>query len=110
MLAVQGGLRVFSALGPRFISLFNIFKTATGGGGVGRRTTEASTRSRTPAMDNSANPNIHTIVKAQIVFLLSTLTEENFERNQVEIRSVRARSFAPRSEVNEAQLWGHISA
>ena len=40
-------------------------------------------------MDSSpANPNIHTIVKAQIVFLLSTLTEENFERNQVEIRSV----------------------
>jgi hypothetical protein len=44
-------------------------------------------------MDNSPNPtpntNIHTIVKAQIVFLLSTLTEDNFERNQVEIRSVR---------------------
>lgn len=39
-------------------------------------------------MDNPANPNIHTIVKAQIVFLLSTLTEENFERNQAEIRSV----------------------
>ncbi|THG98906.1 hypothetical protein EW026_g3357 [Hermanssonia centrifuga] len=39
-------------------------------------------------MDNPANPNIHTIVKAQIVFLLSTLTEENFERNQVEIRSL----------------------
>lgn len=32
--------------------------------------------------------NIHNIVKAQIVFLLSTLTEENFERNQLEIRSV----------------------
>ena len=40
-------------------------------------------------MDGTASPNIHTIVKAQIVFLLSTLTEENFERNQVEIRSVR---------------------
>ncbi|KAI0075480.1 Not1-domain-containing protein [Panus rudis PR-1116 ss-1] len=39
-------------------------------------------------MDNPANPNIHTIVKAQIVFLLSTLTEENFERNQLEIRSL----------------------
>ncbi|CCM03832.1 uncharacterized protein FIBRA_05981 [Fibroporia radiculosa] len=39
-------------------------------------------------MDNPANPNIHTIVKAQIVFLLSTLTEENFERNQAEIRSL----------------------
>ncbi|KAI0085426.1 Not1-domain-containing protein [Irpex rosettiformis] len=39
-------------------------------------------------MDSPANPNIHTIVKAQIVFLLSTLTEENFERNQVEIRSL----------------------
>ena len=50
--------------------------------------TEASTRARTPAMDGTASPNINTIVKAQIVFLLSTLTEENFERNQVEIRSV----------------------
>ncbi|KAI0798095.1 Not1-domain-containing protein [Abortiporus biennis] len=50
--------------------------------------TEASTRSRTPAMEGTTNPNIHTIVKAQIVFLLSTLTEENFERNQMEIRSL----------------------
>ena len=33
--------------------------------------------------------NIHTIVRAQIVFLLSTLTEENFAHNQAEIRSVR---------------------
>jgi len=40
-------------------------------------------------MDNPPTTNIHTIVKAQIVFLLSTLTEDNFERNQVEIRSVR---------------------
>ncbi|THH31748.1 hypothetical protein EUX98_g2436 [Antrodiella citrinella] len=39
-------------------------------------------------MDSPLNPNIHTIVKAQIVFLLSTLTEENFERNQSEIRSL----------------------
>jgi CCR4-NOT transcription complex subunit 1 len=41
-------------------------------------------------MDNNnlPNPNIHTIVKAQIVFLLSTLTEDNFERNQLEIRSL----------------------
>ncbi|KAJ8507174.1 hypothetical protein ONZ45_g10423 [Pleurotus djamor] len=40
-------------------------------------------------MDNPpANTNIHTIVRAQIVFLLSTLTEENFERNQTEIRSL----------------------
>ncbi|KAJ7582498.1 Not1-domain-containing protein [Mycena floridula] len=38
-------------------------------------------------MDGQAT-NIHTIVKAQIVFLLSTLTEDNFERNQVEIRSL----------------------
>lgn len=67
-------------------------KTASGGGGVGRRTSEAATRSRTPAMDNTVNPNIHTIVKAQIVFLLSTLTEENFDRNQVEIRSVSLQS------------------
>ncbi|KAN0075454.1 Not1 domain containing protein [Tylopilus felleus] len=41
-------------------------------------------------MDNPGPPNanIHTIVKAQIVFLLSTLTEDNFERNQLEIRSL----------------------
>ncbi|KAF9557678.1 Not1-domain-containing protein [Agrocybe pediades] len=39
-------------------------------------------------MDNPPATNIHTIVKAQIVFLLSTLTEENFERNQLEIRSL----------------------
>ncbi|KIK63773.1 hypothetical protein GYMLUDRAFT_71891 [Collybiopsis luxurians FD-317 M1] len=40
-------------------------------------------------MDNPpATTNIHTIVKAQIVFLLSTLTEDNFERNQLEIRSL----------------------
>ncbi|KAG7086666.1 hypothetical protein E1B28_002606 [Marasmius oreades] len=40
-------------------------------------------------MDSAPNStNIHTIVKAQIVFLLSTLTEDNFERNQLEIRSL----------------------
>ncbi|KAF8556923.1 Not1-domain-containing protein [Imleria badia] len=39
-------------------------------------------------MDNPPNANIHTIVKAQIVFLLSTFTEDNFERNQLEIRSL----------------------
>ncbi|KAA1474810.1 Not1-domain-containing protein [Dentipellis sp. KUC8613] len=39
-------------------------------------------------MDNPPNNNIHTIVKAQIVFLLSTLTEDNFDRNQAEIRSL----------------------
>lgn len=39
-------------------------------------------------IDNSTN--VGKIVKVQIVFLLSRLTEENFERNQVEIRSVRA--------------------
>ncbi|KAF8636597.1 hypothetical protein AX17_003407 [Amanita inopinata Kibby_2008] len=39
-------------------------------------------------MDNPPTTNIHTIVKAQIVFLLSTLTEENFDRNLAEIRSL----------------------
>ena len=65
-------------------------------------------------MDNNANPNIHTIVKAQIVFLLSTLTEENFERNQVEIRSVRSVFYlcrVPRTKRadaagNYASFWG----
>jgi hypothetical protein len=42
-------------------------------------------------MDNNPpNPNIHTIVKAQIVFLLSTLTEDNFDFNQTQIHTVRA--------------------
>lgn len=87
MLTVQDGFGA-SCTQTLFFAPPLIFKTASGGGGVGRRSTEAS-RVRTPAMDNSANPpNIHTIVKAQIVFLLSTLTEENFERNQQEIRSV----------------------
>ncbi|KAJ7286002.1 Not1-domain-containing protein [Mycena rebaudengoi] len=36
----------------------------------------------------TSSTNIHTIVKAQIVFLLSTLTEDNFDRNQIEIRSL----------------------
>ncbi|KAF8589926.1 Not1-domain-containing protein [Ramaria rubella] len=39
------------------------------------------------ASSGSQTP-IHTIVKAQIVFLLSTLTEDNFDRNQHEIRSL----------------------
>ena len=40
-------------------------------------------------MDNNPpNPNIHTIVKAQIVFLLSTLTEDNFDFNQNQIHTV----------------------
>jgi hypothetical protein len=58
---------------------------ASGGDSVARR---RLTSSKALAMDNSPNANIHTIVKAQIVFLLSTLTEDNFDRNQVEIRSV----------------------
>lgn len=58
---------------------------ATGGGSVARR---PETSSKALAMDNPPNANIHTIVKAQIVFLLSTLTEDNFDRNQIEIRSV----------------------
>ena len=44
-------------------------------------------------MDNPPNNNIHTIVRAQIVFLLSTLTEDNFDRNQAEIRSVCSLAF-----------------
>ncbi|CAK5279384.1 unnamed protein product [Mycena citricolor] len=57
-------------------------------GWVGVLTRRSVTPSR--SMDNppTSSTNIHTIVKAQIVFLLSTLTEENFERNQLEIRSL----------------------
>ncbi|KAG8924028.1 hypothetical protein FRC03_007397 [Tulasnella sp. 419] len=49
-----------------------------------------SLASSTPAVRERENSNssLLGIVKAQIVFLLSTLTEENFERNQIEIRSL----------------------
>ncbi|THH04818.1 hypothetical protein EW145_g5247, partial [Phellinidium pouzarii] len=43
-------------------------------------------------MDTPSNTNVHAIVKAQIVFLLSTLTEENFEQNQLQIRSLLFRT------------------
>jgi hypothetical protein len=62
-----------------------LFKTATGPGSAARRSV---TPSRPSHMDNPPATNIHAIVKTQIVFLLSTLTEDNFERNQMEIRSV----------------------
>lgn len=72
-----------------YFSLYNYFyTTATSAGSVARRT---ETSSKALAMDNPPNANIHTIVKAQIVFLLSTLTEDNFDRNQIEIRSVSVR-------------------
>ncbi|KAJ7145647.1 hypothetical protein C8R44DRAFT_716 [Mycena epipterygia] len=50
-------------------------------------------RSMTPSRSTievppTSSTNIHIIVKAQIVFLLSTLTKDNFERNQIEIRSL----------------------
>lgn len=95
VLTVHGGFGVCSTLDHRSFFSVTSSKTASSSGGVGRRFTEASTRARTPAMDNPANPNIHTIVKAQIVFLLSTLTEENFERNQMEIRSVSCLFLRP---------------
>lgn len=40
---------------------------------------------RDPLRDNNT---LLTIVKAQIVFRLSTLTEDNFEKNQIDIRQV----------------------
>ncbi len=58
-------------------------------------------------MDGSASPNIHTIVKAQIVFLLSTLTEENFERNQVEIRSVSNMFGCSGEELSSSMFCRH---
>ncbi|KAG6820801.1 hypothetical protein H0H93_011566, partial [Arthromyces matolae] len=67
------------------LRMYNAYKTATGAGSVARRSV---TPSRLSHMDNPPSTNIHTIVKAQIVFLLSTLTEDNFERNQIEIRSL----------------------
>lgn len=38
---------------------------------------------------NGSNTSLLTIVKAQIVFLLSTLSEDNLVKNRDEIRSVR---------------------
>ena len=51
----------------------------TSGGRPGRPVDlpRPKTRMDTPSNNN----NVHQIVKAQIVFLLSTLTEENFEQN-----------------------------
>lgn len=50
----------------------------------------ANVSSNAPSSSSSSNnANVHAIVKAQIVFLLSTLTEENFEQNQLQIRTVR---------------------
>lgn len=82
-LTVPDGVQHALSCAPRSILSH---KTAPGGGSGGRRTEPSSARS--PAMDNPPNNNIHTIVRAQIVFLLSTLTEDNFDRNQAEIRSV----------------------
>lgn len=84
-------VRPLQTLFPR--SPLHVSKTASG---AGRR---SETPSRSSNMDNPPNTPIHTIVRAQIVFLLSTLTDENFERNQMEIRSVCAgfvsRSYRP---------------
>jgi hypothetical protein len=77
------------------------------------------TPSRSSHMDNPPTTNIHTIVKAQIVFLLSTLTEDNFERNQVEIRSVcllfflimSSNFFTDRSRAALGATWNrHLSS
>ena len=63
-------------------------------------------------MDNPPNANIHTIVKAQIVFLLSTLTEDNFDRNQIEIRSVSASQFigSIEDEIADLKCRGCVSS
>jgi hypothetical protein len=51
-------------------------------------TTSTAMTMATTTTDNPPATNIHAIVKTQIVFLFSTLTEDNFERNQMEILSV----------------------
>lgn len=50
--------------------------------------------------DGRENNSLLTIVKAQIVFLMSTLTEDNFERNQAEIRTVSLSVLGPPSREN----------
>lgn len=63
----------------------------TSGGRPGRPVDLPRPKTR---MDSPSNTNnVHQIVKAQIVFLLSTLTEENFEQNQLQIRSVSVLNF-----------------
>ena len=57
------------------------------------------TTARTSSVMDTPPNNIHTIVRAQIVFLLSTLTEENFAHNQAEIRSVRPYVAGIRSQL-----------
>jgi hypothetical protein len=52
-----------------------------GGGGGGGNSQQQQQQQQGPG-------SVSTIVKAQIVFLLSTLTEEGFERNAAEIRTV----------------------
>ncbi|KAJ7490147.1 hypothetical protein B0H11DRAFT_1912166 [Mycena galericulata] len=63
-------------------------------GKIGPTGPGSARRSVTPSRSSMENPptsstNIHPIVKGQIVFLFSTLAEDNFERNQIEIRSSR---------------------
>ena len=92
-----------------------ITKTASSAGVTPRRAETASTRARTPGgtMDNGPpNPNIHTIVKAQIVFLLSTLTEDNFDFNQNQIHTVSTLdprlSSLPSSQNQSLTCFPHI--
>jgi hypothetical protein len=74
------------------------FASGSGGGvrarmdGTGTPPASASSTGTAGSMNTTgttvSNTNVHAIVKAQIVFLLSTLTEENFEQNQLQIRTV----------------------
>ena len=52
-----------------------------------------------------SSTNVHAIVKAQIVFLLSTLTEENFEQNQLQIRTVSFPRLLPRLSLFYRAVW-----
>lgn len=60
-------------------------------------------------MDTPPNANVHAIVKAQIVFLLSTLTEENFEQNQLQIRTVRFQPNYPVFSVGDESSLADVS-
>lgn len=55
-----------------------------------------ATGAQSPSGNNNNNSSLITIVKAQISFLLSTLTDENFTKNKQDIAQVRFLTFSAR--------------
>ena len=55
-----------------------------------------ATGAQSPSGNNNNNSSLITIVKAQISFLLSTLTDANFTKNKQDIAQVRFLTFSAR--------------